>query len=176
MTKSITELVAEIVSGQSSQRILSGTEIQSLVNDTYQALKRIERLELEEKKQSDIGLQDDTLADNRSLQADQDRTNISPAIDPRDSIREDEIICLECGGAYRQITHTHLRREHGLSPQEYRRKHSISAQQPLAARGVTHRRKTQAREQNIGEKLKAARAAARSENPQKIADDSKERQ
>ncbi|MGO9021412.1 MAG: MucR family transcriptional regulator [Syntrophobacteraceae bacterium] len=171
MSKSIIELVAEIVSGQSSQRTLSGEEITSLVNDTYHALKRIERLE-----QGEIGLPDDSQADNRFMEADQERANISPAIDPRDSIRDNEIVCLECGRAYRQITHTHLRREHGLSPEEYRRKHSISAQQPLAARSVTVRRKTFAREQNIGEKLKAARAVSRSEKPARTTDDSKESQ
>ena len=39
--------------------------------------------------------------------------------DPRLAIRDQEIVCLVCGRAFRQLTNTHLR-SHGLSTEEYR--------------------------------------------------------
>jgi len=39
----------------------------------------------------------------------------------RKAIGKDRILCLECGGSFRQLTNTHLRR-HGLTATEYKRK------------------------------------------------------
>ncbi|MFZ0930788.1 MAG: MucR family transcriptional regulator [Syntrophobacteraceae bacterium] len=158
MPKTILEMAAEIVSGQSSQRVLSGEEIQGLLNDTYQALKRIERLESQGCTRDEMGIQPDT----RSIQQpDQEQAVFSPEIDPQRSIQENTIICLECGGKYKQLTHTHLQREHGLTPGEYRRKYNISSKQPLAAKSVSERRKAQAKDRNVGEQLRLARVAAK---------------
>ncbi len=175
MPKTILEMVAEIVDGQSSQRTLSGSEIQTLVNDTYQAFKRIERLELQGKQLAEGDSSREIQGDERSMHSYQEQSIIAPAIDPRESIGEHTIICLECGcKEFRQITHTHLRREHGLSPDEYRRKYNIPSKQPLVATSVTNRRKALAREQNVGEKLKAARSAARSGKNAMATDEVKE--
>ena len=94
-------------------------------------------------------------------QPDATETPVTPKIDPAESIREAVIVCLECGREFRQLTHTHLQREHRLSPEQYKRKFGIPLKQPLAAKSVTGRRKAQALERNVGEQLKQARAAKR---------------
>jgi hypothetical protein len=41
--------------------------------------------------------------------------------DPRRAVREDEIVCLVCGRAFRQLTNTHLL-SHGLTSSDYKLK------------------------------------------------------
>jgi len=45
--------------------------------------------------------------------------------DPRQAIREDEIVCLVCGRAFRQLTNTHLL-SHGLTSSDYKREHGYN--------------------------------------------------
>lgn len=39
--------------------------------------------------------------------------------DPRRAVTEDAIVCLLCGGAFRQLTNTHLR-SHGMTADQYK--------------------------------------------------------
>lgn len=45
--------------------------------------------------------------------------------DPRQAVREEEIICLACGRAFRQLTNTHLL-SHGLTSSDYKREHGYN--------------------------------------------------
>lgn len=45
--------------------------------------------------------------------------------DPRQTVREEEIICLVCGRAFRQLTNTH-RLSHGLTSSDYKREHGYN--------------------------------------------------
>ncbi len=40
-------------------------------------------------------------------------------LDPRQAIQEEGIVCLHCGGTFRQLTNTHLK-THGTTPIEYK--------------------------------------------------------
>jgi predicted transcriptional regulator len=164
MLKSMMELVTEIVSGQSSQRVLSGEEIAALIRQTYRALKEIETLESggESIEESDrpIEVQYSTPDVNQSVE---EQAHGEPMIDPSESIQEDKIVCIECGREFKTLTHTHLK-EHGITPEEYKKKWGI--RETLAAKSVSERRKAQARERNLGEQLKKARAAKRSSETQ----------
>jgi predicted transcriptional regulator len=162
MVKSLLELAVEIVSGQSNQRTLTGVEIQSLLRDTYHALKEIEKLE------SSGGMMESMSTGEEPVVSDLHRsqtagTSVKLGIDPLQSIGADTIVCLECGKEFRQLTHLHLKRAHNLTPGEYKLKYNFSPKQSLMALSVSRRRKDQAKEQNLGEKLKRARAAARAD-------------
>jgi predicted transcriptional regulator len=50
--------------------------------------------------------------------------------DPRRAIAEDSICCLVCGGAFRQLTNTHLR-SHGLTAAAYKRRFGYNRGRPL---------------------------------------------
>jgi predicted transcriptional regulator len=164
MSKSLLEMAAEIVSGQSSQRTLTGAEIENLLRDTFRALKELEKLESSGAIPESISIGEHPLASDLN-QSEIAGTTVGPKIDPSESIREDAITCLECGQEFRQLTHTHLRREHGLTPNEYKLKYHIPSKQPLTALSVSRRRRDQAKEQNVGEQLRQARAAARTDQP-----------
>ncbi len=50
--------------------------------------------------------------------------------DPRQAVREESICCLICGGAFRQLTNTHLR-AHGTAAGEYKRQFGYNRGRPL---------------------------------------------
>lgn len=156
----LVELVTTIVAGQSSQRTLSGEEITDLIRQTYRALKEIETLEsaggsLEEIDKS-IGIE---TATPKMDESSAEPAVTEPKINPRESIQDDKIVCIECGQSFQTLAHTHLR-SHGLTPAEYKKKWGIK--EPLSAKSISDRRKQQAKERNLGEQLKMARARAKS--------------
>jgi predicted transcriptional regulator len=50
--------------------------------------------------------------------------------DPRRAVTEDAIICLLCGGLFRQLTNTHLR-AHGMAADEYKRRFGYNRRRAL---------------------------------------------
>lgn len=51
---------------------------------------------------------------------------VKPAPTPENPVRKGKITCLECGAEFKQLTHSHLS-THGMSPQEYKKKHGLAA-------------------------------------------------
>jgi predicted transcriptional regulator len=54
-------------------------------------------------------------------------------VDPRQAIEEERIICLICGGAFRQLTNTHLR-GHETCAADYKRQFGYNRRRPLMCR------------------------------------------
>jgi ROS/MUCR transcriptional regulator protein len=50
--------------------------------------------------------------------------------DPRRAVSEDAIVCLLCGGAFRQLTNTHLR-AHGMTADLYKRRFGYNRRRAL---------------------------------------------
>jgi len=136
MTKSLYELAADIVQAQAGVSKLTPEEIDSLIKSTYDSLKSVKS--------------DETSEGEKSTDA--------PAMDPKKSIKQATVTCLECGKTFKILTKRHLQ-EHGLSPKEYRAKWGFKARQPLAAKYLSAKRRKVAKEQNLGEKLAQARKA-----------------
>lgn len=55
--------------------------------------------------------------------------------DPRQAVQQDSILCLVCGGVFRQLTNTHLR-SHGLTADEYKRRFGYNRGRPLMCRAL----------------------------------------
>lgn len=161
MGMSIMEMVATIVAGQSSQRTLSGEEIENLIKQTYRALKDIDAVE------SDGGSLEKGPMGDQTSQPGKEPAATEPKINPRESIQDDKIVCIECGAGYKTLTHTHLG-HHGLTSDEYKQKWGIPTKQPLSAKSVSQRRKDQAKDRNVGETLTQARAAKRIDQSREI--------
>jgi hypothetical protein len=62
-------------------------------------------------------------------------TLVALRADPRQAVQQDAIWCLVCGGAFRQLTNTHLR-GHGLTADEYKRRFGYNRGRPLMCRGL----------------------------------------
>ena len=73
-------------------------------------------------------------------------------MDPKSSIEEEKVTCLECGGEFRQLTANHLR-SHQLTPREYKKKWGFPLKQPLAARMLTSLRSRSAKKRGLPKKL-----------------------
>ena len=169
MGMSILEMVATIVAGQSSQRTLSADEIETLIQKTYRALKGIDTLETLRGSVSELESPGgEPSATSSPHQSEIEKAPIEPKIDPQESIRDDAIICVICGKEFKQLTHTHLQGEHGLSPDEYRKRYGIPMKQPLAAKSVSQRRKDQAKDRNVGEQLRLAREAKKADKSARV--------
>ncbi len=61
--------------------------------------------------------------------------NTAPACDPKRSIKENSIICLEYGRSFRVLTIRHLR-THGLDARTYKEKYGFKKNTPLACKSL----------------------------------------
>jgi predicted transcriptional regulator len=94
-------------------------------------------------------------------QAEESQSAFVPDIEPSESIHEQEIICMECGKGFKQLTPTHLKK-HNLTASRYREKYGFRNSQPLAARASTEKRRSLAEQLGTGQRLKMAREAKKS--------------
>ena len=137
MAKSLYELAAEIVAAQASAAKLSAEEINALINQTYESLKKV--------KADEEGAPEEEAA---------------PAMEPKQSIKQNSVTCLECGKKFKILTKRHLA-DHNLTPKEYKAKYGFKARQPLSAKSLSAKRRKVAKEQNLGQRLAEARKKQR---------------
>lgn len=77
--------------------------------------------------------------------------NDKPAVPIKKSLSDEELICLECGKAFKSIKR-HLLSAHGLRPQEYRAKWDLPHDYPMVAPAYAERRSNIARNFGLGTK------------------------
>lgn len=138
MEKKLLELAVEIVQAQASMSKMSGEEIELALVRVYNALHKM-RLAEDQGRSIILG--------TAELQA-----MSTPELDPRSSIQEDKVTCMECKSEFRQLTANHLR-THQLTPREYKKKWGFPLKQPLAARMLTKLRSKSAKKRGLPEKL-----------------------
>jgi predicted transcriptional regulator len=138
MSKSLVEMTAEIVQAQISTKDMSKDEIKAALHDTFLTLK---------------GLQDAEASGHSPEQAEG-----KPAISPEKSIQKNQVVCLECGQAFKMLSPKHLK-SHELTPKEYRKKYGFSMRQPLCAKALSDRRSASGKKRGLPENLKKAIAA-----------------
>ena len=143
MAKTLTQMAAEILTAQASHSALTADEMSEFLRTTFCALDDMKCLE-ERALEGAIGFA-------RSA------TEEAPKIEPSQSIQKDKVICLECGKEFKQLTSRHLR-EHGMNSKEYRSKYGFTARQALSAKTLSAKRRKIAKERNLGDMLKSARA------------------
>ncbi len=133
MSKSLVEMAAEIVTAQASHSRLSPEEIADSLRSVFQTLKDIQQA---------------------SHGSEPEETVFK---DPQSSIQRTQVICLECGKAFKLLSNRHLAL-HGLTPREYKHKHGIRMTQALSARTLSAKRRKLAKELGMGKQLAAWRA------------------
>jgi predicted transcriptional regulator len=160
METSLIEMAVDLVLSQSEQRLMTGADIADLLKQTYRALKEIQTVESGEGKLEDLhAVEKESSIGQEGVSS---ITAPAPVIDPSESlksIKQDTIVCLECGKEFKQLAHTHLNKKHGLSNSDYRKKYGIPSEQPLLAKSGTEKRKKDAVEKETGKRLKEAREA-----------------
>jgi predicted transcriptional regulator len=124
------ELTADIVSAYVSNNPVPAVELASLIASVSAALSGL-------RQSAEVGT---------SVQ--------TPAVNPKRSVHDDHIICLEDGRKFKSIKR-HLMTHHGLSPEEYRAKWKLPADYPMVAPGYSAARSALAKTMGLGRKPKA---------------------
>ena len=120
----------EIVKAQASVRNMTEEEINSMVNRIASQLKEI----IENEGSSE-----------------QTQESQKPAIDPKKAIRENSVVCLECGKKFKVLSKRHLA-SHGLTPQEYREKWGFKKNTSMIAKSLARQRRKKMQEMQIWKK------------------------
>lgn len=79
--------------------------------------------------------------------------SMRPALDPKKSIKEASITCLECGRSMKVITKKHLA-THGITPAEYRAKYGYKKTQALACKSLARERRKTMQKSKLWERRK----------------------
>jgi predicted transcriptional regulator len=136
MTRKIIEIASEIVQTQVSGRNMTAPEIAASLRQVFGTLHELYRMESGEAELTVIV-----------------EPEPAKALTPEDSIRDDKVICLECGAEMRQLTKLHLV-SHGMTAKEYKKKYGFTMGTPLAARSLTKARSKAAKKRGVPENLK----------------------
>jgi len=78
-----------------------------------------------------------------------------PAVDPKKAIREKSVVCLECGKSFKILSKRHLA-QHGLTPQEYKKKWGFKKNQSLVAKSLSRQRRKKMQEIQLWKKREGA--------------------
>jgi predicted transcriptional regulator len=90
----------------------------------------------------------------------------APAMDPKRSIRKNEIVCLECGQAFKMLT-KHLK-SHNMTAREYRKKYGFTSRQSLCAKALSDERSTASKERGIHPNLRKSIAERAGKSKKKL--------
>ncbi len=82
-----------------------------------------------------------------------EETPRKPAVDIKRAVKPDAVTCLDCGREMKSLKQ-HLRIEHELTPEDYRKRWGLPADAPIVAPQYSARRKQIAKDHNLG-KVKA---------------------
>ena len=74
-----------------------------------------------------------------------------PPVKPRNSVRKNDVVCLECGKTYKTLKR-HLRSEHGLEEADYKARWELPASMKLVAKSYSEQRSQMAKDLGLGEK------------------------
>lgn len=88
-------------------------------------------------------------------------TRPEPAVPVRRSIKPDHFVCLVCGNK-QKVLKRHLAIEHGLTPEEYRRRFELAPDYPMASPDYTQKRRELALQIGLGRPKKLVRKGRKS--------------
>jgi predicted transcriptional regulator len=131
------ELTADVVAAYVSNNSVSATELPGLIAEIHAALGR---------------------AGSGAEQAVADKPK--PAVNPKKSITDDYIICLEDGKKFKSLKR-HLMTHYGLTPDQYREKWGLDSSYPMVAPNYALARSNLAKEMGLGRKRKVGRQSRR---------------
>lgn len=127
------ELTADVVAAYVSNNPVPVGELPNLIADVHAALGRVG------------GGGDQPVVDKQK-----------PAVNPKKSVHDDYIICLEDGKKFKSLKR-HLMTHYGLTPDQYREKWGLDAGYPMVAPNYAQARSQLAKKMGLGRKRKTTR-------------------
>ena len=135
MSKTLVEMCTDIVSAQAGHTAMSSEDIVESLRRVFRTLQEVQHL--------------GGVAEN-------EEGSMTPR-DPQSSIQRNQVLCLECGKAFKLLSNRHLAL-HDLTPRAYKHKYGIRMTQALSARTLSTRRRKLAKELGMGKQLAEWRA------------------
>ena len=129
------ELTADVVAAYVSNNVVPVTELPVLIADVHAALGR---------------------AGGARIEAAQATEKQKPAVNPKKSVHDDYIICLEDGKKFKSLKR-HLMTHYGLTPEQYREKWGLEASYPMVAPSYAAARSQLAKKMGLGRKKRKTR-------------------
>lgn len=126
------ELTADVVAAYVSNNVVPVTELPVLIADVHAALGR---------------------AGGAHGEAAQVVEKQKPAVNPKKSVHEDYIVCLEDGKKFKSLKR-HLMTHYNLTPEAYREKWGLDPNYPMVAPNYAAARSRLAKEMGLGRKPK----------------------
>lgn len=139
MTKKLYEIAADIIGAQATTGPLTLDALEQGLSKLFVTLQRMMMAE-------DGGV----LLDETKSEA--PGGAVPEMLDPKSSVQEDKVICLECSAEMRQLTAKHLS-SHGLTIREYKTKWGFPQKQSLSAMSLSEARSKAAKKRGLPEKL-----------------------
>jgi predicted transcriptional regulator len=127
------ELTADVVAAYVSNNPVPVGELPSLIADVHAALGRV---------------------GSSSEQPPADKQK--PAVNPKRSVHDDYIVCLEDGKKFKSLKR-HLMTHYGLTPDQYREKWGLEPTYPMVAPNYASARSALAKKMGLGRKRKTTR-------------------
>ena len=134
-TGSVLSLAAQIVTAHVANHRIDPVDLPKLINDVHRALANAGQ---------------STAAPPRA----------EPAEDIKRPVRNDHIVCLECGKHFSMLKR-HLNTDHQLTPQEYRQKWGLPPTYPVVAPDYAKTRSAIATKIGLGRKAGSRKKAGR---------------
>lgn len=131
-TDLLVELTADVVSAYVGNNPVQVADLPSLIADVHSALSR-----------------------TSTGAAAEPAEKPKPAVNPKKSVTDDYIICLEDGKKFKSLKR-HLSSHYGMTPEEYREKWDLAPDYPMVAPNYAAARSRLAREMGLGRKRKRA--------------------
>jgi predicted transcriptional regulator len=142
MAKKLLEIAAEIVQAQVSTTQLATDEIIISLKQVFSALQDMQKSESEGMPLDVVKIAEESLPEEP----------VAAKMDPKGSIQEDKVICLECGAEMRQLTAKHLS-SHALTIRDYKHRYGFPLRQSLSAKSLSKARSKAAKKRGLPEKL-----------------------
>jgi len=135
MTRKLYEIAADIIEAQAEIGPMTPDALEQALSKVFVTLQRMK------------------MAEDRGVLLDEAEVSEGAVpVDPKSSIQEDKVICLECTAEMRQLTAKHLS-SHGLTIREYKKKWGFAQRQSLSAMSLSKARSKAAKKRGLPEKL-----------------------
>jgi predicted transcriptional regulator len=125
------ELTADVVAAYVSNNPVPASELPNLISEIHSALGRI----------------------GGSSAAPVPAEKPKPAVNPKRSVHDDYIVCLEDGKKFKSLKR-HLMSHYGLTPEAYREKWGLDSSYPMVAPNYAAARSKLAKKMGLGRKAK----------------------
>lgn len=126
--ETLIELTADLVAAYVSHNPVPASELPNLIADVHAALGR-------------VGMTEEPAPTEKQ----------KPAVNPKRSIQDDYIVCLEDGKKFKSLKR-HLMTHYGMTPDQYREKWSLEPNYPMVAPNYASARSQLAKSMGLGRK------------------------